>query len=538
VQVIREGRTGALWVGTTSGLSIRQGGAFSPVAAAQGLGGQSITALYEDGTGVLWIGTNSVGLFRLEREKLTHYTDSNGLSTNSVFQILEDGNGYLWLSGRAGIHRVKKQELDAFAAGRQTFFVSTSFGRADGMRSADCSPVGQPTGIKAQDGKLWFPTSDGLAVMDPSAATVNLRPPPVVIEEARVDGRSIVTDAKTSLAPGELSLEIQYTALSFIKSGQIRFRYKMEDLDPDWIDAGARRTAYYTRIPPGDYTFRVIAANSDGVWNTEGAHLAVTVLPPFYRTWWFQVAASLGTLTISAIAWRYRVSQLERAKAIQQAFSRQLIASQEEERKRIAAELHDSLGQRLVIVKNLAMFFLRAQGEDAASSGKLRSIEEISAEAALAINETREISYNLRPFQLDRLGLTKAIEAIIRTASTASAITFSQALDNIDEVFPEDLRINFYRIVQESVSNVIKHAEATEVSVHVERTALEVLLTIRDNGKGFTPRAAKSDGERTGFGVTGMEERALTLGGRLTVQSAPGQGTTLTVRIPIAEKKP
>jgi signal transduction histidine kinase len=273
------------------------------------------------------------------------------------------------------------------------------------------------------------------------------------------------------------------------------------------------------------------------VWNNEGAKMAVRVLPPYYRTWWFQLSVSLVVAALIAGAWRYRVLQWEREQALQQAFSSRLIASQEEERKRIAAELHDSLGQRLVIVKNLALFFLRAQGEEPVKSGKLRSIEEISAEAALAIDETREISYNLRPFQLDRLGLTKAIEGIVGTASTACSIRFSQELDNIDEVFPEDLRINFYRIVQESVNNVMKHAEATEVSIRVERTTDHVLLTIRDDGKGFTPGTARSDSDRGGFGVTGMAERARSLGGRMTVQATPGHGTTVLVRVPIAEIK-
>jgi signal transduction histidine kinase len=188
-------------------------------------------------------------------------------------------------------------------------------------------------------------------------------------------------------------------------------------------------------------------------------------------------------------------------------------------------------------VKNLALFFLRAQGEAAVSNGKLRAIEEISAEAALAIDETREISYNLRPFQLDRLGLSKAIEGIVRTASTASATDFSLELDNIDDVFPEELRINFYRIVQESVNNIVKHAQATEVSVKVKRTADQVLLTIRDNGKGFTPGTAKSTSEKGGFGVTGMAERARLLGGEFTVHAAPGNGAVVSVRIQFPEKK-
>jgi signal transduction histidine kinase len=362
------------------------------------------------------------------------------------------------------------------------------------------------------------------------------------MEEALVDGAAIAAGQPVTLNPGQLSLDIHYTALSFIKSSQIRFRYQMEGLDPAWIEAGPRRIAYYTRIPPGSYTFRVIAANSDGVWNTEGARLSVTVLPQFYQTLWFRLLAALSLLALTATAWRYRVGRLEHARAVQQNFSRRLIASQEEERKRIAADLHDSIGQRLVIVRNLAVFFLRAQGEAAVASGSLSAVEDIAAEAALAINETREVAYNLRPFQLDRLGLNKAIEGLVRTVSAASAITFTLNLDNIDDVFPEDLRISFFRIVQESLQNIVKHAEASNVVIAVERTPREVLLTIRDDGKGFTPGAANPETERGGFGMTGMAERALLLGGRFNVQAAPGRGAVVSVRIPLpagkAEEKP
>ena len=182
------------------------------------------------------------------------------------------------------------------------------------------------------------------------------------------------------------------------------------------------------------------------------------------------------------------MSQLQQAQAAQQAFSRQLIASQEAERKRIAAEMHDSLGQRLVVIKNLAyLLLLRSKKGAPADDSDVQTIAEISDEASSAIAETREISYNLRPFQLDRLGLTKAIEAMVRTTGIASGIRFTSELDNIDDVFPEDLRINFYRIVQESLGNIMKHAQATEVTIRVKRSIENVILTIEDNGRGFTP---------------------------------------------------
>ncbi|HUE02645.1 MAG TPA: sensor histidine kinase [Bryobacteraceae bacterium] len=228
-------------------------------------------------------------------------------------------------------------------------------------------------------------------------------------------------------------------------------------------------------------------------------------------------------------AWRYRVSQLEREQAVQQAFSRQLIASQENERQRIAVELHDTLGQRLVVVKNLALFYLRRQDQAAIAGGALNEIEEISSEASVALNETREIAYNLRPFLLDRLGLTAAIEGVLKTAATASGIRISQQLDNIDDVFPEELRINFYRIVQECLNNMAKHAQATEAHVRIERRGARVALTIRDNGRGFTPGNGSSDGVHGGLGLIGIAERAHVLGGELTIRSAPGRGTAVGI---------
>jgi len=179
---------------------------------------------------------------------------------------------------------------------------------------------------------------------------------------------------------------------------------------------------------------------------------------------------------------------------------------------------------------------LRGQSGVGAPSGQLNQIAEISAEASLAIDETREISYNLRPFKLDRLGLTKAIQGMTRTASAASGIPFSSELANIDDVFAEDLRINFYRIVQECLNNIAKHAKATEASIGIQRNAERVVLTIRDNGRGFTPGGGGSDAGPGGFGLTGMVERALLLEGEFAIRSAPGRGTVVSVEFQLRRK--
>ncbi|HTV04064.1 MAG TPA: two-component regulator propeller domain-containing protein [Acidobacteriaceae bacterium] len=535
VRVIIESASGDFWVGGYGGLTRIHGGQFTHWTEQDGLPSNNIRALYEDRDGVLWIGTYDGGLGRFKNGKFTRYTQRDGLFDDGVFQILEDGRGNLWMSSNRGIYRVSKQELNEFAEGKRTTITSVAYGKADGMLNVECNGGMWPAGIKARDGKLWFPTQDGAAVIDPRLVHVNPQPPPVVIEAAYLDHVRAPIHGSLRIPPNKENLEIEYTALSFIHSAQIRFRYQLEGLDSHWIDAGSRRTAYYSHLPPGSYTFHVIADNSDGVWNHVGQSLKVIVLAPFYRTWWFFTLEALVVAAVITLAVYYRISQLQQAQTVQRAFSRQLITSQESERQRIASELHDSLGQRLIIINNLAQLMMRSQNRGMAPSEE--TMQEISSEAALAIQETREISYNLRPFQLDRLGLTKAVEIIVRTVSSASGIRIGSEIENIDDALPNDLRIHFYRIVQESLNNLMKHSQATEAEVRVARDNGHLILSIRDNGIGFNPTSRPSKGATSGFGLTGMEERARSLGGAFRVRSAPGHGTVMTVEIPLNGKE-
>lgn len=533
VHVLIEDSSGNLWMGTHAGLTRLHNGQFTHWTERDGLPSNNIRSLYEDRDGILWIGTYDGGLARFKDGKFTRYSMREGLFDDSAFQILEGANGNLWISCNRGIYRVKKQELNEYAAGARSTITSIAYGKGDGMLNVQCNSGFWPAGIKARDGKLWFPTQDGVAVIDPDSIRYNPHPPSVMIESLVLDRMPVSISKPVRIPPGKEALEIQYTGLSFVNSKHIQFRYKLEGLDSNWVEAGSRRTAYYSHLPPGKYIFHVIACNSDGVWNTTGKSLAITVLAPFYRTWWFIALIFFAFAAFIWMAWRRHLARLQQSQATQQAFARQLIASQENERKRIAAELHDSIGQRLVVINNLALFFLRSYGKTTTKDHDGQPIQEISEEAVSAIEETRQIAYNLRPFQLDRLGLTKAIESMIRTISTASEIHIFSQIDNIDDLFAEDLRINFYRIVQESLNNVIKHARATEVHVHIERSEEQVHLSVYDNGRGFVPGTRLPQNGQSGFGLTGMTERTHLLGGELKIQSAPGDGTMLIVDIPL-----
>jgi len=535
---------GGLWLGSYGGLTHFKDGRFTAWTESDGLPGNTVRALNQDGAGALWIGTYDSGLGRFKDGRFTRYTTKEGLFDNGVFQILEDDFGRVWMSCNRGIYRVRKQELNDFAEGKISKVTSVVFGKSDGMENVECNGGRWPAGIKARDGKLWFPTMGGVAVIDPATVTTNAQPPAVVIEAARIDNQVVRTELFQSalsnpatgleLLPQQNNFEIQYTALSFIDAENLKFKYKLEGQDPDWVEAGTRRTAYYSYLPPGEYTFRVIAANRDGVWNTEGRSLRIRVLPAFYRTWWFLTLAALAISGAVYGVFKYRITQLELRQAAQQAFARQLIESQEAERQRIAAELHDSLGQHLLVIRNRATLGERAVQDPVQSRNQF---DEISASATQAISEVRTISHNLRPVNLDRLGLAATIEEMVERVAGSSGIQFSADIEALENgLLTKEQEVNCFRIIQESLNNIIKHAQATKAYVELWREDGALLVTVRDNGRGFAAEAA-GQGAARGMGLTSIAERLRILGGTHTIKSALGEGTTLDLRIPLAAGK-
>ena len=309
--VIHEDSQGRLWFGGLGGLSEFKNGKFVSYTSKDGLIGNYVRSIYEDNEGTLWIGTYDEGLSRFKDGRFVNYNADNGLANNGVFAIEEDVRGNFWISSNVGIYRVKRQELNDFADGKITKLHSVGYGKEDGMLNNECNGGRQPASLRDKDGKFWFPTQDGVVVVDPEIETQNPMPPSVVIESATVEREKVDVGQGLKIEPWQKNIEINFTGISLIKSEQIKFKYKLEGYDTDWIDANTRRTAYYSYLPPGNYNFRVIAANSDGVWNEVGAKLDLKLSPFFYQTKSFYlICLAIGTLCLFLV-WQFSVFQLK-----------------------------------------------------------------------------------------------------------------------------------------------------------------------------------------------------------------------------------
>jgi PAS domain S-box-containing protein len=330
---------GTLWAGTTGGLVRLRDGAYTLFTKADGLSDNWVTSLAEAPDGALWISTMRGGLTRLKEGQFTRYTTAQGLPDNQALSVLRDGQGNLWISSPRGLARVSALELAELDAGKLDRLHPAVFGTGDGMKTDECIFGVSHSGWRGRDGKLWFLTRKGVVVVDPNYFPKNELAPPVLIEELVADGHSYLPGQSISLSPGSDRLEIRYNGLSLLVPEQVKFRYRLEGYDQTWIEAGSRRVAYYTNIPPGEYRFHVMACNNDGVWNETGASIAFHLAPHIYQTYWFY-GLCLGC-TIAGIwaSYRLRVRQLkaserrleiqvaERTKALQEqrSFLRQVI---------------------------------------------------------------------------------------------------------------------------------------------------------------------------------------------------------------------
>jgi signal transduction histidine kinase len=538
VRCILEDRSHDMWFGTKDdGLVRLREGTFDAFTKRDGLSSDRVWALHEDAEGMLWIGTED-GLTRWKAGKFSTFTTKHGLMENSILCVLEDELGYLWLSGLRGLYRVKREQLNAVAdRGAESVNVA-SFGTADGMESSEANGEHQPAGWKARDGRLWFPTTCGLVVIDPNTIPTNEVPPLVAIEEAHADNQVIfgdgvpVPDAGIKLAPGRAKvLEVRYTASSMSAPERVRFKYNLEGADREWHDAGNQRAVFFTNLRPGKYNFRVRACNQNGVWNKEPVSLAFSLAPYFWQTWPFYVLCAAGAglaalgLHQRRVAMLRRFDRLEREQVLQN------------ERARIARDLHDDLGANLTGIALKAD--LAQRHIDGAQAGQLA---DIAAGTRALVDNMRGTVWALNPRHdtLESLArfLAQQVEDIVTAAGLRCRLELPDAFPEI--TIPSPARYHIHLVIKEALHNALKHARAGEVRFGLDVNREVLSLRISDDGLGFDPQrphVSKSNGQANGnggHGLANMRQRVEALGGQWDLKSAPGQGTSITIRIPTA----
>jgi len=543
VRTFMEDHDGNLWVGTSEdGLYRIKNGKVTHFGRKDGLGSDSIWCLYVDDQGVLWAGACRGGLSRWQDGHFITWTTQNGLINNVICQILEDARGNLWLGSYGGVFRINKQELtqSASAPNRQVHCVAYSL--EDGLPSLECQGGFQPSGYKAPDGRLYFPTIKGLVAVNPARVSGNSLPPTVVIEDVLVDGTpssgsspsgtaSLGLAAKTSIPSGNKRLEFQYTALSFSAPNAVRFKYRLEGLEKDWEDAGTKRAAVYSHVPAGNYDFHVVACNGEGVWDETGATVAVSILPHFWETNWFLACNVVAGLVAVASVARYVESRTMRRR-LEQAQRERAI---EKERSRIAKDIHDEFGASLTEITLLSEF---AQEPTASHTQVQADMQKITAKARNLTQMMDEVVWAVSP-QNDILEkfvtyTCSFAEEYLQTAKIACRLELPEFLPEI--ILTADVRHNLFLVVKEALNNIVKHAAASEARIQIALQPGMLILTVQDNGKGFAHDSASNGDHHVSAGsqkdgLSNMRKRTESIAGRMELESLPGSGTRVKLMI-------
>lgn len=507
-----------VWIGTLGGLSKFKDEKFTNYTTRDGLSSNVVISLHGDSDGALWIGTSGGGFNRLKQGKFTTYSTRNGMPDDVVYGMLEDRQNGLWLSSNKGIFRVDKKDLDDLAEGTRSWVSPVLYGPADGMITRECSGGGHPADWRSSDGKLWFSTIKGLAMIDPEKIKPNDQPPPVAIEEIRVDDESIAPAQSIELAPGKSRLDFHYTALSFVAPEKVKFKYKLEGFDRDWVDGGTRRVAYYTNLRPGRYKFRVIASNNDGLWSPTGATFDLYLKPHFYQTYWFY---ALGGVCLAMLAWqlyRFRLKQIESQ-----------FAAVLQERNRIAREIHDNLAQEMLGVS--VQLELVARTMPASAELARTHLDRVRVLVRHGIAEARRYVWDLRSQALDMNDLPSALSETARRLTTDTGVAAQVEVSGTFRPLSPLIEGNLLRIGQEAINNAVRHARARNILVNLKFDARRVQLSVRDDGSGFEHQ--ESNGQGKHFGLLGMQERAVQIGASLKINSRTGEGTEVLIEVPI-----
>jgi ligand-binding sensor domain-containing protein len=521
MNVLCEGTGSVLWAGSRgNGLWRLDQGKVQHFTTQNGLSSNQIRALVQQPDGTLWIGTFGGGLNRLRDGHFFQYTTKHGLLSDNISHIDDDHRGSLWLSTTRGICRVSKSELEALASGKLASLSTENYSVEDGLRSAQCG-AGYPLACEAavtKDGRFWFPTGKGLAVLDPSVAVRGQMTPPVHLVEILAEHRNPINpDYTQKFAAGTSDIQFRYAGIHLSSPEAVKYSYRLEGQGPAWIPVGKRRSITYTNLRFGSYRFVVKGELKNGL--ASEASYPFEILPHYYETLWFKCLIAILILAAAGSAYRLHVRQLHGRFALVL-----------EERARIARDLHDTLAQGFVGISSQLDALATCLPKDPQRAHTFLDLARGMTRHCL--NEARRTLMDLRVSALEGHDLAAALEAETLRWTAGSNLIVHLDVSKESKKLPHDIEQNLLRIAQEAVTNALKHASAARLSVLLKVDTQKLRLRVADDGRGCVSPDISSPVSGH-LGLIGMRERAQSIGGEFRFQSQPETGTSIEVTVPL-----
>lgn len=520
VHALFEDSTGSLWIGADQGLYVWHDNKLETNAATRAIQDVPVWAIHQENNGTLWVGTNGRGLYRWKGGKVDSLDPSATTLPSKIYSILQTHDGEIWISGSTGVYAVSSQKLNAFADDPRQEPSARLYTALSGQYTTQMFGGLQPAGAITEDGTLWFPSLYGPVQITPNQQDSTRRVPPIVIRSVSVNGREVSFDSLRDLDAASTRLDIQYGAIDLLPQADLRFRYKLDGFDDQWNEAGTIRTASYTNLPPGHYTFRVSVYNIEAPHEHSEATLTIYRRPPYYRTWWFYLGCCVALLGVVGLFHFIRTRQLtERFRGVI------------EERNRVAREMHDTLLSGCTGVSSLleAMATTSQFPEEPGHS----LLESARTQISLTIEEARQSIWDLRLHHGQEATLKELLHEVAKQLELQFQTAIIFLATGRDIPLEQSTTHQLLMATREALLNALRHGNPTQVRLTLQYSGEHVQICVMDDGVGFDSDSGNVDRTREHFGIAVMRERIERVGGSLGIRSSPDHGTELIITLPL-----